>query len=65
MENKICPKCQKKMIKRSTGLVLASYPPQYPQEWWCGCGHKEPAETLRGKTDEEYVREEWERINES
>jgi len=63
METKICPKCQKKMIKRSTGIVLSSYPQQYPMMWWCGCGHQEPAETIQGKTDEQVSREEWERIN--
>jgi hypothetical protein len=60
---KICTKCSKQMIKTGTGIVLTSYPPQYPQKWWCGCGHEEPAETIWGTTVEESNRNEWNRLN--
>ena len=59
----LCPKCGKQMILTGTGITLTSYPPQYPQVWWCGCGHQEPGPTLRGKTEEEVRREAWERAN--
>jgi hypothetical protein len=62
-ETKECPKCHKKMIMMSAGCVLTSYPPQYPMLWWCGCGHTETGPTIRGKTDEELRREEWEKVN--
>jgi len=62
-ENKICQKCNSKMIKRSTGVVLTSYPPQYPWYWWCGCGHTERGGVERGKTNEEIAHEEWEKLN--
>ena len=62
-EKKLCEKCGKWMILTGTGRVLTSYPPQYPQVWWCGCGHQEQGPILRGKTDEEMRREEWERAN--
>ena len=61
--NKVCPECGKRMIKTGTGVILATYPAQHPQMWWCGCGHAEEAETLRGKTVEQLRREEWEDLN--
>ena len=61
--SKLCPNCGKKMIKVGTGIVLTSYPPQYPQTWWCGCGHEEPAETLTEKTEYHLNLEEWNKIN--
>ena len=57
--NKVCSECGKRMIKTRTGVILATYPAQYPQMWWCGCGHTEEAETLWGKTR----REMWEELN--
>ena len=61
--NKTCPECNKKTIKTGTGIVLTSYPPLYPQKWWCGCGYEEPAETLTSKTKEQTRQEEWMEIN--
>jgi len=61
----ICPECGKKMIQRFTGVVLCTYPAQYPWDWWCGCGHKEKGGVTRGKTEEEIAREEWEALNQS
>lgn len=62
-ETKICPKCGAKMIEVSTNNVLTSYPPQYPQIWWCGCGYKEKGRTIRGRTSVELHRERWEKLN--
>jgi len=59
-ETKPC-ECGKKMILRRLNHVLATYPPQYPQEWWCGgCGRTENGPTLRGMTKEEMDMKEWE-----
>ena len=58
-----CPKCGKKMIRTGTGICLTSYPPVYPQIWWCGCGYTEPAESVRVKTELEIKMEAWEKLN--
>jgi len=56
-----CPKCDKEMIQRDTGVVLASNPPQYPWQWWCGgCDHYEVGGVRRGVTIEDYYRQQWE-----
>lgn len=60
VETKPCPQCGKRMIKESTGTVLASNPPQYPMMWWCACGHREDAETVRGTTETDRRRARWE-----
>ena len=59
-----CPNCGKKMIKRYTGQVLTSYPPQYPWYWWCGCGETRDGGIEQGKTEEQLAKEEWEKANE-
>ena len=63
MDTQICSKCGKKMIKISTGITLTSYPPQYPQKYWCGCGHEEPAETVMGTTPEQENMNLWKDAN--
>lgn len=63
IERELC-ECGKWMIKRSTGIVLTSYPPQYPMMWWCACGKTKDAETVYGKTDEQIAKEEWDKANE-
>jgi len=62
MTTKLC-ECGKKMILCGTGVVLLTYPGQYPQVWWCGCGKSEPGPTLRGKTNEEARMEQWRLAN--
>jgi len=58
-----CPKCDKEMIKRPTGNILCTYPPQFPWNWWCGgCNHYEQGGVDRGKTDDEIYREEWQKL---
>lgn len=59
----ICHICGKKMIKRYANYVLTSYPPQYPWDWWCACGHTELGGVDRGQTDEEILKERWEQEN--
>ena len=59
-----CPKCNLIMIKRRRGAIaLLTCPPQYPMEWWCGCGYREFAGYEYEKTADEVTREEWEQIN--
>ena len=58
-----CPTCGKRMIHRQAQYVLASNPAQYPWVWWCACGQVEHGGVVRGKTEEDYSREEWERAN--
>ena len=60
---KPCPNCGKWMISTGTGIVLTSYPEQYPQIWWCRCGHTEPAPTLHGMTEHERRLNQWEQAN--
>ena len=62
--NKICPKCEKKMIQRYSNLVLTSYPPQYPWDWSCACGHTEKGGIERGQTDEDIALKKWKKENE-
>lgn len=61
---KPCPKCGKKMIHWDSGDVYATYPPQFPWDWRCGCGHKEKGGVRRGTTAEELFQDEWNRVNE-
>lgn len=63
IERTLC-ECGKWMIKRSTGFAYMTYPPQYPMEWWCACGKTKSAETIRGKTNEELNKEQWDKANE-
>ena len=53
METKKCSECGKNMIKVDTGMVLESCPPQYPQKWWCKCGHEESGAGSRGPRTQE------------
>jgi hypothetical protein len=62
IETKPCPQCGKKMIKRYN-RILPSYPPLYPWEWWCGCGHVEEGGCERGSTLEEQSMSLWKAAN--
>jgi hypothetical protein len=61
----LCPKCGARMLRRGTGMMLASNPPQYPLEWHCGCGHREPGGREWGKTAEQLFHEDWKRENQA
>jgi len=63
METKPCSHCGKKMIRVYDSIVLASYPPQYPWKWKCGCGHSETGGVEIGKTSHELFLEKWNRAN--
>jgi len=58
-----CLACGMKMIRRSTGVDLLSYPPQYPWNWWCGCGHTVEGGVERAVFLEDSFQEAWERLN--
>lgn len=45
METKPC-ECGKKMILSSRGLGLSDPPVRF-YEWWCACGRKEDAPSMR------------------
>ncbi len=62
-ETRPCPACGKRMIQRASDLVLTSYPPQYPWDWWCGCGHTERGGVTVGQTREQVDRARWEAVN--
>lgn len=59
----ICPKCGKIMVEKPPTEILTSYPPQWRCIMWCGCGYTEDRGLVRGKTAEESMQDEWERIN--
>ena len=63
VEGKVCPKCQKQMIRRDLGYAYATDPPQYPWEWWCGCGHREAGGVRIDPTDDQMALDEWKRAN--
>ena len=60
---KPCPKCSKVMVCVGTGIVLGSYPQQYPMIWWCACDHTEDAGIDRGMVREQMNLEAWGKIN--
>jgi hypothetical protein len=59
IETKSC-ECGKKMIKRYFGMVLMTNPPQYPYDWWCGCGRTENAGRDVGQAPDT-IQQQWER----
>jgi hypothetical protein len=61
---KVCPKCSAFMLKRCTGNVLLSYPPKYPRQRRCGCGHREPADCYVPLSEEQQFMDDWKKINE-
>ena len=58
-----CPQCGKRMVRWGTGVVLLSYPPQYPWNWRCGCGHREFGGVERGTTEDEQFMAAWHDAN--
>lgn len=63
LPDNVCPKCGKNMVKESDGLVLTSYPPQYPWHWKCGCGHVGKAGVDRGLTQDQMFMNQWNAVN--
>lgn len=62
METKPCSNCKAKMIRKYSGGVLMSSPPQYPWSWWCGCGHHEDGGFASGR-HHPTLQEQWENAN--
>lgn len=61
MPTKQCA-CGKLMIKRSTGHILSTHPPQFPMQWWCGgCGKTENSETIKSRREDAIIYEQWEK----
>lgn len=60
---KQCPECKARMVKKNTGTVLTTDPPQYPYDWWCGCGHEEVGGIERDLTREEKLYRRWKSFN--
>lgn len=61
-ETKPC-ECGKLMILRGTGHILTSYPPQYPQVWYCGgCDRTEKGPTLQGRLPPSFM-DDWRQAN--
>ena len=64
-KEKLCPKCNKKMIVVHGGQVFTSYPAQWDEYWKCPpCGEMIHKERKVGKTNEEIEQEQWEKLNE-
>ncbi len=57
-------RCGKTMIKCDDGIVLTSYPAQYPWHWWCGgCCFREKGGVRQGKTRDQLDQERWDAAN--
>lgn len=59
MEWTKCENCSKWAIKVPTGVVLTSYPAQYPQMWKCACGWSQEAGTTMELSNEEVFKRNW------
>lgn len=62
---KACPNCNKRMI-RVVALqqkLVCRMPPAQDMDWWCGCGHREPAGTERVKDVMAERLQQWEALN--
>ena len=59
----MCPRCGKFMVKQMGDAIYCSYPPQWDEQWRCGCGYASGWERVQGETVENQWRNEWERIN--
>lgn len=68
MMTKPCKQCGKQMILCWNGQILSTYPPQYLQEWKCGCSYIEEGpnkQPERLKTNDECFQLEWQAANET
>jgi hypothetical protein len=63
IESRPCSECAAWMVRRPTGVVLPTSPPRFPTEWWCACGHREPADVELGKTMDEESYGWWQAVN--
>lgn len=58
-----CPRCGKKTIRRYGNRVFLTNPPIYEAENWCGCGWHSGFKKEQQKSEEEILREAWEKVN--
>jgi len=58
-----CPRCGKNMVRQKGVEIYLSNPPQWDEQWWCGCGYASGWTRVRGLTKQEMLREEWGNIN--
>ena len=59
-----CSVCNKNRVKVSSGIVLCSYPAQYPWDWFCGqCNTRERGGVDITMTIEDLNRKQWEEAN--
>jgi hypothetical protein len=63
IETHSCPKCPAWMVRRRLPYMLPTNPPQLKTEWWCGCGHTEPAEPVNPHVIVEDAHETWRAAN--
>jgi len=61
--NNTCPRCGKQMVQKPPQTIYLTYPAQYDQVMWCGCGHQENRGRVYEKTQEQMLQDEWNRIN--
>ena len=61
-EHRRCPDCPRLMIKRVSNPVDC-ITPMREWYWWCNCGNEETGGILRGISELEYYKKEWERVN--
>lgn len=58
-----CLNCNSNMIKRYSGVVYATYPPQRPWIWWCACGTTAAGGVETDQTEEDAAKEAWNKAN--
>jgi len=58
-----CPRCGKIMVEKPPTVIYSSNPPQWDVVMWCGCGYEEYHGRKSAKTEEETLKELWERAN--
>ena len=64
-----CPNCQKLMVKRVSTEIDSiindgvNKMPAKEWHWFCCCGNKETGGVLKGMPETDWVKKEWERVN--
>jgi len=51
------------MVQKPPQTIYLTYPAQYDQVMWCGCGYQENRGRVYEKTQEQRLQDEWNRIN--
>jgi hypothetical protein len=65
-EHITCPTCSKLMIRRVSTEIDNVIDGMPAKEWWwfcAGCGCKETGGMLKGMPETDWVKSEWERVN--